>query len=107
MSAYLITYFISDTCGCGCGHSHDDNNTHPHTHEESSEDKIISKIKSLGSWGHVMLEAYVVKCSMSSDDILKELKAVANSGDLLFVTEVNAETASCSNEAVINWIAEV
>ena len=45
MSAYLITYFISDTCGCGCGHSHDDNNTHPHTHEESSEDKIISKIK--------------------------------------------------------------
>lgn len=105
MSAYLITYFISDICGCGCGHNHNDNNTH--THENSSEYKIISKIKSLGSWGHVMPEAYILKCSLSSNDILKELKSVSNSGDILFVTEVNPETASCSNEAVINWIAEV
>ena len=103
MSAYLITYFISDTCGCGCNHSHDD---YTHVHQDSSEDKIISKIKALGSWGHVMPEAYIIKCSLSADDILKELKSVANSGDILFVTKLDSETTACSNEAVVEWIAK-
>lgn len=116
MSAYLITYFISDTCGCGCGHDHNnnnnnndssDNNPHSHVHEEPSEERIVAKIKSLGSWGHVMPEAYIVKCSLSAEDILSEIKSVANSGDILFVTKLDADSTACQNEAVIKWIAEV
>ena len=113
MSAYLITYFISDTCGCGGGHDHnhdsncDDNNTHPHSFEESSEEKIVAKIKSLGNWGHVMPEAYIVKCSLSADNILSEIKSVANSGDILFVTKLDPVSTACQNEAVIKWISEV
>lgn len=111
MSAYLITYFISDTCGCGCGHNHDnncsDNNNHHHTHEESSESNIVAKIKSLGNWGHVMPEAYIVKCSLSADDILSEIKSVANPGDILFVTKLDPASTACQNEAVIKWISEI
>ena len=113
MSAYLITYFISDTCGCGCGHEHNhnsnykDNNPHSHVHKEPSEKRIVTKIKSLGSWGHVMPEAYIVKCSLSAEDILSEIKSVANSCDILFVTKIDADSTACQNEAVIKWIAEV
>ena len=113
MSAYLITYFISDTCGCGCGHEHNhnsnykDNNPHSHVHKEPNEKRIVTKIKSLGSWGHVMPEAYIVKCSLSAEDILSEIKSVANSGDILFVTKIDADSTACQNEAVIKWIAEV
>ena len=113
MSAYLITYFISDTCGCGCGHEHNhnsnykDNNPHSHVHKEPSEKRIVTKIKSLGRWGHVMPEAYIVKCSLSAEDILSEIKSVANSGDILFVTKIDADSTACQNEAVIKWIAEV
>lgn len=42
MKTYMITYYISDTCGCGHNHDHDH-------HHESSESNIIGKIKSLGA----------------------------------------------------------
>lgn len=105
MSAYLITYFLSDTCGCG--HSHGEEHAHDHEHIESSEENIIAKIKSLGSWGHVMPEAYIVKCDLSAEKILSEIKSVANSGDILFVTKLNPKSTACQNEAVIKWISEV
>ena len=111
MSSYLITYFISDTCGCGCGHDHNHHNNrntaHDHIHEKSSEADIVAKIKSLGNWGHVMPEAYIVKCNLSADDILSEIKSVANQGDILFVTKLDPKSTACQNEAVIKWICEI
>lgn len=102
MSAYLITYFISDTVG----HSHDNNNTH--VHHETSEGRIVAKIKSLGSWGHFMPNGYIIKCSsLSSQDILNELKSVANPGDILFVSKLDSETSACSNPAVTDWASEL
>ncbi|MBL4930590.1 hypothetical protein [Clostridium paridis] len=104
MSTYMITYFLSDTCGCG--HDHDHEHDHEHEHIESSEDNIIAKIKSVGAWAHFMPEAFLVKSTLSAKEILEELKAVANEGDILFVTKTDAESCACQNQAVIDWIAK-
>ncbi|ADL53073.1 hypothetical protein [Clostridium cellulovorans] len=104
MSAYMITYFLSDTCGCG--HDHEHNHEHNHEHIESSEDNIIAKIKSVGAWAHFMPEAYLVKSTLSAQKILEELKEVANTGDILFVTKTDAESCACQNQAVIDWLAK-
>ena len=101
MSAYMITYFISDTCGCGHDHDHE----HNHEHIESSEDNIIAKIKSIGPWANFMPEGYLVKSTLSAQEIFEELKAVANSGDILFVTKTDAESCACENQSVMDWIA--
>lgn len=119
MSVYMITYFISDTNGCGCGedhhhhHDHDSScgcgqdHNHAHTHEEaSSEDSIIAKIKSLGAWARFMPEGFFVKAEASAEEIFSELQAVANSGDIIFVTKIDAQTSACANPAVLDWLAQ-
>lgn len=100
MSTYMITYFLSDTCGCG--HHHD----HEHDHIESSEGNIIAKIKSLGAWANFMPEGYLVKSNISAEEIFNELQSVANKGDILFVTKVDAESCACQNPSVKEWIAK-
>ena len=100
MSTYMITYFLSDTCGCG--HHHD----HEHEHIESSEGNIIAKIKSLGAWANFMPEAYLVKSNISAEEIFNELQSVANKGDILFVTKVDAESCACQNPSVKEWITK-
>lgn len=103
MAVYMITYYLTDTCGCGCGHdhSHDEN----HEHIESSEGNIIAKIKSVGAWAHFMPEGFLVKSTLSATEILDELQTVANKGDILFVTKVDAGSCACQNPAVLDWIA--
>lgn len=104
MSAYMITYFISDTHGhdhdeeCGCGQEH----SHSHS---SSDINIIGKIKSLGAWAQFMPEGFLVKTSSSAEEIFNEVSSVANKGDIIFVTEVNAKTSACANPAVLEWLA--
>lgn len=103
MSVYMVTYFISDTHGhthdeeCSCG------NEHPHSHS-SSDTNIIGKIKSLGTWAQFMPEGFFVKASLSAEEIFNEVNSVANKGDIIFVTEVNAKTSACANPAVIEWL---
>lgn len=103
MSVYMVTYFISDTHGhthdeeCGCG------NEHPHSHS-SSDTNIIGKIKSLGTWAQFMPEGFFVKTSLLAEEIFNEVNSVANKGDIIFVTEVNAKTSACANPAVIEWL---
>lgn len=104
MNAYLITYFLSDTCGCGHDHHDDDEHEHNHEHVESSENNIVAKIKSFGAWAHFMPEAYLVKSTLSAKEMLEELKSVSNPGDILFITKTEAESSACENEAVINWL---
>lgn len=107
MSAYMITYFLSDTCGCGCedhDHTHEHDHEHEHSHVESSENNIIAKIKSVGAWAHFMPEAYIVKSTLSAQEILDELNSVANAGDILFVTKVDPDSCACQNQAVIDWM---
>lgn len=106
MSAYMITYFISDTCGCGCGdhHDHDHDHEHNHEHVESSENNIIAKIKSLGAWAHFMPEGYIVKSTSNAQEILEEINSVSNAGDIVFVTKLDGESCACKNQAVIDWI---
>ena len=108
MSKYMITYYISDTCGCGCSHDHEGHehdHEHNHEHVESSEGKIIAKIKSLGAWAHFMPEGYLLKCDLSADEILSEIQSVSNSGDILFVTKItDADSCACKNQAVIDWL---
>ena len=102
MSKYMITYYISDTCGCGCSH---DGEEHNHEHAQSSEGNIISKIKSLGSWAHFMPEGFLLKSEFTAEEILAEIKSVSNSGDILFVTKItDAESCACVNPDVINWL---
>ena len=62
MSAYMITYFISDTSGhhdhdenCGCGGDHD--HSHEHAHGDAN---LIGKIKSLGAWAQFLPEGFFV-----------------------------------------------
>ena len=104
MSAYLITYFISDTIG----HSHKHNDNNNHVHEETSEGRIVAKIKSLGSWGHFMPQGYVIKTSsLTSQEILSEIKSVSNPGDIIFISKLDTEAAACSHPAVIEWASEL
>lgn len=106
MSAYMVTYFISDTHGhshdhdeeCGCDHDH------PHTHL-SSDANIPGKIKSLGAWAQFMPEGFFVKTSSSAKEIFNEISSVANKGDIIFVTEINAQTSACANPDVLEWLA--
>ena len=102
MSTYMITYFLSDTCGCGHDHHHE--HEHHHEHIESSESNIIAKIKSVGAWAHFMPEGYLVKSTLSAQEIFDEVQSVANSGDLIFVTKIDTESCACKNPAVKEWI---
>lgn len=102
MSKYLITYYISDTCGCGCSH---DEEAHNHKHIESSEGKIVAKIKSLGAWAHFMPEGFLIKSDLTAEEILSEIKQVANSGDILFVNKItDPDSCACVNPSVIEWL---
>ena len=106
MSAYMITYFISDTSGhhnhdenCGCGGDH----SHEHTHGDAN---LVGKIKSLGAWAQFLPEGFFVKTSSSADEIFAEVSSVANKGDIIFVTKVDATSSACANPAVLDWLAE-
>ena len=106
MSVYMITYFLNDTHGhhhdhneeCGCGEDH----SHEHAH---SDVNIVGKIKSLGSWAQFLPEGFFVKTdSLSAAEIFNEVNSVANGGDIIFVTKVDAETSACANPAVLDWL---
>jgi len=108
MSAYMITYFISDTSGhhdhdenCGCGGDHD--HSHEHAHGDAN---LIGKIKSLGAWAQFLPEGFFVKTSSSADEIFAEVSSVANKGDIIFVTKVDVKSSACANPAVLDWLAE-
>ena len=108
MSAYMITYFISDTGGhhdhdenCGCGGDHD--HSHEHVHGDAN---LIGKIKSLGAWAQFLPEGFFVKTNSSADEIFAEVSSVANKGDIIFVTKVDAKSSACANPAVLDWLAE-
>lgn len=104
MTTYMITYYLNDNCGCGHDHEHEHEHDHEHDHSEDNEGKLIAKIKSVGAWAHFMPEAYLVKSDLTALEILEELKAVANSGDNLFVTKTETESCACQNQAVLDWI---
>lgn len=124
MSVYMITYFISDTTGhshshdenCGCGgdhgHSHEKEGCgcggeHTHSHEPIHGDaNLIGKIKSLGAWARFLPEGFFVKTSLTADEIFAEISSVANKGDIIFVTKVDAQTSACANPAVLEWLAK-
>jgi hypothetical protein len=109
MSAYMITYFISDTTGhnhdhdenCGCGGDH--THSHEHVHGDAN---LIGKIKSLGAWARFLPEGFLVKTSSSADEIFAEVSSVANKGDIIFVTKIDAKSSACANPAVLDWLAE-
>lgn len=109
MSVYIITYFISDTTGhshdhgenCGCGENH----THSHEHKNSNVN-IIGKIKSLGAWAQFLPEGFFIKTSSTAEEIFAEVNSVANKGDIIFVTKVDAKSSACANPAVLAWLAE-
>lgn len=119
MSAYMITYFISDTtghdhdhenCGCGGDHSHEKEEcgcggNHDHSHEVGHGDaNLVAKIKSLGAWAHFMPEGYFIKTDSSADEIFAELSSVSNKGDIIFVTKVDPKSSACANPAVLDWL---
>ena len=109
MSAYMITYFLSDTTGhnhdhdenCGCGGDH----THPHE-SVHGEAHLIGKIKSLGAWAQFLPQGFFVKTTSSADEIFAEVSSVANKGDIIFVTKIDAKSSACANPAVLDWLAE-
>ena len=120
MSAYMITYFISDTSGhhdhdenCGCGGDHSHSHEHEHEHENEHEHEhvqgdanLIGKIKSLGAWAQFLPEGFFVKTSSSADEIFTEVSSVANKGDIIFVAKIDAKSSACANPAVLDWLAE-
>lgn len=120
MSVHMITYFISDTSGhdhdhegCGCGGNHADSHEHEgcgcgsdHSHEHvHGDERIIGKIKSLGAWAQFLPEGFFVKASLTAEEIFDEVNSVANKGDIIFVTKVDAKTSACANPAVLDWLA--
>lgn len=122
MSVHMITYFISDTSGhdhdhegCGCGGNHADSHAHEgcgcgsdHSHEHEhihGDERIIGKIKSLGAWAQFLPEGFFVKSSLTAEEIFDEVNSVANKGDIIFVTKIDATTSACANPAVLDWLA--
>ncbi|EHI98791.1 hypothetical protein CDLVIII_2128 [Clostridium sp. DL-VIII] len=107
MSVYMITYFISDTHGhshdhdenCGCNEEH----SHEHVHGDVN---IVGKIKSLGTWAQFLPEGFFVKTDSSAEEIFTEVSSVANKGDIIFVTKVDAKTSACANPAVLEWLED-
>ncbi len=122
MSAYMITYFISDTSGhdhdetCGCGENHEHSHEteecgcgadHADSHEHVQGDaNLVRKIKSLGTWAQFLPEGFFVKTPSSANEIFAEVSAVSNRGDIIFVAQVDAESSACANPAVLDWLAE-
>ncbi len=107
MSVYMITYFISDTHGHS--HDHDENCgcNEEHSHEPVHGDvNIVGKIKSLGAWAQFLPEGFFVKTDSSAEEIFTEVSSVANKGDIIFVTKVDAKTSACANPAVLDWLED-
>lgn len=53
-----------------------------------------------------MPEGYLVKCELSANEVFSEIQSVANNGNIIFVTKVEAENCACKNSAVIDWISK-
>lgn len=105
MPVYMVTYFISDTHGHDHHHDEDGECTEEHSHEHAHGDvNIIGKIKSLGAWAQFMPEGFFVKTDSSAQEIFDEVSSVANKGDIIFVTKVDAKTSACANSAVLDWL---
>jgi hypothetical protein len=101
----MITYFISDTQGHS--HDHDENCDHSedYSHESINGDvNIVGKIKSLGAWAQFLPEGFFVKTNSSAKEIFAEVSSVANKGDIIFVTKIDANTSACANPAVLDWL---
>lgn len=100
MSVQLIIYYLNEehSCDCGCDHNHEND------HIIEVEDKLISEIKTLGSWGNFMPSSYLVKTEMSSDEILEKLSPILGKRDLLFVSKIDGNNSACLTPNVIDWI---
>ena len=98
MSVYVITYYVKeDHHDCGC-------DGHDHEHHHHADDRLIMKIETLGAWAHFMPTSFLVKTSMTADEILDELEPMVGQKDLIFVSKVDASTTASLTSQVIDWI---
>ncbi|SFC87623.1 hypothetical protein [Clostridium uliginosum] len=87
MNVYLITYHLDH-------HQHDEN------------DNLSRKIKSLGSWGHVMPSAWIVTTSMTSEEIKSSIETVIEANTLFFISKITPDHAGFLHKGALPWISE-
>lgn len=136
MSIYLITYYLKEEeahdCGCNdsehehnddhhceCNdseHKHDEKqdcgctdsvHEHEHHHHHHADENLIRKIKSLGSWAHLMPTNFLLNTSISAEEILDNLKDTVNTQDMIFVSKVQSKNSACLTPAVVDWISKL
>jgi hypothetical protein len=102
MSVYAITYYlIEDSHSCGCeGHDHDH-------HHERDDYEITAHIKALGSWAEFMPSSFLVKTSLTAQEILANLKDSVEAKDLIFVTKVDKDDVASLTSGVVEWINRI
>lgn len=100
MSIFAITYYlIEDSHSCGCeGHDHDGH------HHGRDDYEITSRIKSLGAWAHFMPDSFLVKTSLTAQEILAQLKEHVEDKDMIFVVKVDKDAVASLTPGVIEWI---
>ena len=102
MSVYAITYYlIENSHSCGCG---DEHHNHDHHHHERDDYEITAHIKALGPWAEFMPSSYLVRTSLSAEEILSNLKDSVEDKDLIFVTKVDKNDVASLTPGVVEWI---
>lgn len=85
MTAYVITYDLSEP--------------------ERNYDDLYERIKSYGSWAHVVESTWMVATSGTARSVRDHLKDVLDSNDKLFVGKVSAPAAWAGlSKDVADWL---
>ena len=108
MSIFLITYYLKEeedeSCGCGCN-DHEGDHEHEH-HHHHLDAELTAIIRSLGAWAHLMPTSFLLKCNLSSEEILDKIKVSVKDKDLLFVNKIDPNACASLNQEVIDWIKQ-
>lgn len=87
MSLYLITY-------------------HQTVHNHDVSHNVSGKVRSFGSWAHIMPSAWLVSSEMNAEEMNTSIKEVIDPTDLLFVTKVTKDHAACVHPDALAWAEE-
>jgi len=102
MSIYAITYHLIEDSN---SHNHCcESDAHDHHHHGRDDYEITNQIKTLGPWAHFMPTSFLVKTTLTAEEMLSSLKNCVEDKDMIFITKVDKDSVASLTPAVISWI---